>query len=91
VRSAYQAMTRKEVHLPRNLVQGVNVLQWEDFLTRGSKPVKPMPPKPNDPATIMYTSGTTGRPTRFLNLNLADPAFVAGIGLCSSPLSGSTR
>jgi len=44
-------------------VQGVDIYEWEEFLTKGSKSVKPNPPGPNDPATIMYTSGTTGGAT----------------------------
>ena len=36
---------------------------WEDFLKLGeANPTEPTPPKASDPATIMYTSGTTGAP-----------------------------
>ena len=35
--------------------------EWNAFLELGrGKPTEPVPPKPDDPATIMYTSGTTG-------------------------------
>ena len=42
-------------------LQGVKVVAWKDFLELGkSHPAAPTPPKEDDPATIMYTSGTTG-------------------------------
>ena len=35
---------------------------WDDFYALGEKkPTQAVPPKPEDPATIMYTSGTTGQ------------------------------
>jgi acyl-CoA synthetase (AMP-forming)/AMP-acid ligase II len=41
--------------------QGIKVYSWDDFYALGEgKPCQPVPPKPEDPATIMYTSGTTG-------------------------------
>ncbi|BDA46672.1 Long chain acyl-CoA synthetase 3 [Coccomyxa sp. Obi] len=43
--------------------EGIKVYEWEDFNKLGkSKPSEAVPPKPEDPATIMYTSGTTGNP-----------------------------
>lgn len=42
-------------------LQGIKVYEWEDFNKMGkSKPSEAVPPKAGDPATIMYTSGTTG-------------------------------
>lgn len=42
-------------------LQGIKVYDWEDFNKVGKgKPSEAVPPKPEDPATIMYTSGTTG-------------------------------
>lgn len=42
-------------------LQGIKVYEWEAFNKMGkSKPLEAVPPKPEDPATIMYTSGTTG-------------------------------
>lgn len=36
---------------------------WDEFLAMGErKPAEPVPPKADDIATIMYTSGTTGAP-----------------------------
>ena len=36
---------------------------WSDFLAMGeSAPAEAVAPKPDDIATIMYTSGTTGAP-----------------------------
>ena len=44
-----------------SLLQGIEVHDWDSFLALGKgKPAEPVPPKPDDPATIMYTSGTTG-------------------------------
>ena len=42
-------------------LQGIDIYPWGEFLKLGeSKPVDPFPPKAEDAATIMYTSGTTG-------------------------------
>ena len=41
--------------------QGIKVHTWAAFYALGEgKPTAAVPPKPEDPATIMYTSGTTG-------------------------------
>lgn len=43
------------------LLQGIDVHSWDSFHELGKgKPAEPVPPKADDPATIMYTSGTTG-------------------------------
>ena len=42
-------------------LQGIRVHTWGAFYALGEgKPVRAVPPKADDPATIMYTSGTTG-------------------------------
>ena len=56
------------------MVQGIKVTEWDAFLQMGKdKPTEPVPPKPDDPATIMYTSGTTG------GLEAASPALTLEI------------
>ena len=43
--------------------QGVKLYAWDEFMAMGErKPAEPVPPKADDIATIMYTSGTTGAP-----------------------------
>jgi acyl-coenzyme A synthetase/AMP-(fatty) acid ligase len=40
---------------------GIKVVAFEELASAGlAKPVQPVPPKPEDYCTIMYTSGTTG-------------------------------
>ena len=42
---------------------GVQVYSYDEFLALGKQhPAEPVPPKPEDLCTIMYTSGTTGDP-----------------------------
>jgi len=42
---------------------GISVYSFDDFLALGrANPAEPVPPKPDDLCTIMYTSGTTGDP-----------------------------
>lgn len=42
---------------------GMAVYSFEEFLALGeANPAAPVPPKPEDLCTIMYTSGTTGDP-----------------------------
>ena len=54
---------------------GLKVYTWEDFIELGRKhPAEPIPPKPQDLCTIMYTSGTTGNP-KVLARRLASPAY----------------
>jgi len=45
--------------------QGMKLYAWSDFLAMGeSAPAEAVAPKPDDIATIMYTSGTTGAPAQ---------------------------
>ncbi|GAA5990281.1 hypothetical protein JCM5350_002077 [Sporobolomyces pararoseus] len=43
--------------------RGIKVYSWEEFLKLGKEnPYEPTKPKPDDVATIMYTSGSSGAP-----------------------------
>lgn len=50
------------LHVQSVQSMGVAIMSWEDLLNKGrSQPIpEPVPPKPEDLCTIMYTSGTTG-------------------------------
>lgn len=44
--------------------KGISVLSFQELIDQGkSKPAAPVPPRPEDYCTIMYTSGTTGNIT----------------------------
>ena len=46
---------------------------WDEFMALGEKkPAEPVAPKPEDIATIMYTSGTTGAHARAPCHSLSD-------------------
>ncbi|CAI7781178.1 unnamed protein product [Closterium sp. NIES-54] len=58
---------------------GIKALSWEDAIKEGeSNPAEPIPPKPEDICTIMYTSGTTGEPKGVLLTHRALLAAIAG-------------
>lgn len=62
---------------------GLKVYTWEDFLELGRKhPAEPIPPKPQDLCTIMYTSGTTGNP-KVLTYPASQPQFHPSTPVCS--------
>ncbi len=69
---------------PYAWLQGIKVYEWEDFNKLGkSKPTAPVPPKADDPATIMYTSGTTGAHVSCLKFKSQTAAVQMGfISLC---------
>lgn len=53
--------------LPEELIaqakeRGLEVFDFADFLSKGTKPVEYANPKPKDCITFSYTSGTTGPP-----------------------------
>ncbi|GJP53476.1 hypothetical protein CLOM_g12640 [Closterium sp. NIES-68] len=58
---------------------GIKALSWDDILKEGeANPAEPIPPKPEDICTIMYTSGTTGEPKGVLLTHKSLLAAIAG-------------
>jgi long-subunit acyl-CoA synthetase (AMP-forming) len=45
------------------------------------KPAQPCPPQPNDTCTIMYTSGTSGKPKGVMLSHESHGMFVKGMDL----------
>jgi long-chain acyl-CoA synthetase len=62
-RSALRTVVLLEGPPPAEPMPGVRVLTWEELeALAGDSDAKPRPPKPDDPATIVFTSGTAGVP-----------------------------
>ena len=59
---------------------GLNVVTFDEVLQLGiAKPQNVIPPKPDDLAILMYTSGTTSRPKGVMITNRNVVAVVAGV------------
>eukprot|EP01102_Stenamoeba_stenopodia_P012401 TRINITY_DN3916_c0_g1_i1.p1 TRINITY_DN3916_c0_g1~~TRINITY_DN3916_c0_g1_i1.p1 ORF type:complete len:689 (-),score=164.93 TRINITY_DN3916_c0_g1_i1:125-2191(-) len=59
--------------------KGIKIVSFNEIADKGAfSPIPPNPPKPEDLATIMYTSGTTGMPKGVLLTHRNVVATVAG-------------
>ena len=56
-------VSAEDIEALKNAHTHLTIITYDDLLKSGREnPVKPTPPKPEDLACIMYTSGTTGPP-----------------------------
>ncbi len=64
--------------------KGLSVTSFVDLESQGAAaPAAPVPPKPEDLCTIMYTSGTTGGALPANSVIVAGPAVLATLSVHS--------
>ncbi|XP_020102295.1 long chain acyl-CoA synthetase 1-like [Ananas comosus] len=61
---------------------GLQIYSWNDFLRMGKENLcEPLPPRPLDICTIMYTSGTSGNPKGVILTHESNAMYVRGVDL----------
>ncbi|KAJ0979965.1 hypothetical protein J5N97_015439 [Dioscorea zingiberensis] len=61
---------------------GIKVYSWDEFLQMGKEcPWDPLPPRPLDICTIMYTSGTSGSPKGVILTHENHAMYIKGVNL----------
>ncbi|OAY70857.1 Long chain acyl-CoA synthetase 1, partial [Ananas comosus] len=61
---------------------GLQIYSWNDFLRIGKENLcEPLPPRPLDICTIMYTSGTSGNPKGVILTHESNAMYVRGVDL----------
>lgn len=78
--TSFTSMTKEQNDIAVSL--GMKVYSWNEFLQMGKEYLsEPLPPRPLDICTIMYTSGTTGNPKGVILTHENVAAFVHGVDL----------
>jgi len=77
---AFTSATREQIKEADEI--GIKVYSWNDFLKMGKvNACQPCPPKENDICTIMYTSGTSGKPKGVMLTHESHALYVKGVNL----------
>nr|WDA53428.1 long-chain acyl-CoA synthase 1 [Erycina pusilla] len=82
LKSIISFSTMPEEHIDTAAVIGIKAFSWDDFIAMGKKcPSEPLPPQPLDICTIMYTSGTSGKPKGVVLTHETHATYVKGVEL----------
>ncbi|KAJ0978647.1 hypothetical protein J5N97_014121 [Dioscorea zingiberensis] len=77
---SFTSLTREQITDASKF--GMEVYSWNDFLQMGKDhPCDPLPPRPLDICTIIYTSGTSGTPKGVLLTHDSHANYVRGVDL----------